>query len=102
MVPSDHRAGTGLSMKRHRLPRVTVGAMLLVIAHLLAPRAESQDDPVREALRARVEALRETGRLDVRGSRIASAIVLPGRAIPLSQASGHCTSALRRSPDNDL
>jgi len=40
------------SMKRHYLRDATVWATVLVLAHLFAPRAESQDDAVREALRA--------------------------------------------------
>jgi hypothetical protein len=52
-------------------------AGVMLSLHGLPSRAEAQDEAVREALRSRVEALRETGRLDVRGSRIASVIVLP-------------------------
>jgi murein L,D-transpeptidase YcbB/YkuD len=61
----------------HNLHGVTVCAAVLLVAHSLTPLAKAQqDDAVREALRTRIEALRETGRLDVRGGRIASVIVL--------------------------
>ena len=59
------------------LRRATLCAGVVLSLHCLAARAEAQDDAIREVLRSRVEALRETGRLDVRGTRIASAIVLP-------------------------
>ncbi len=64
-------------MTRYRFVGLPLCAAVLTLA-CLAPFAQAQDDGVREPLRARVEALRETGRVDVRGSRIASAIVLPG------------------------
>lgn len=48
-----------------------------VVLTLHGMNAEAQDDSIHEGLRSRVEALRETGRLVVRGSRIASIIVLP-------------------------
>ena len=51
--------------------------VILISLHCTAPSGEAQDDAIREALKSRVEALRKTGRLDVRGSRIASVIVLP-------------------------
>ena len=58
--------------------RVTLCAGVVLSIHCMAPRAEAQADAaIREVLRSRVEALRETGRLDVRGSRLASVIVLP-------------------------
>ena len=59
------------------LRRATLCVGFVLSLHCMAARAEAQDDAIREVLRSRVEALRETGRLDVRGSRIASAIVLP-------------------------
>jgi murein L,D-transpeptidase YcbB/YkuD len=52
-------------------------AGVLLSLHGVTSSARAQEDAVREALRSRVEALRETGRLEVRGSRIASVIVLP-------------------------
>ena len=58
-----------------RCATLCVGVVLSL--HCMAATAEAQDDAIREVLRSRVEALRETGRLDVRGSRIASVIVLP-------------------------
>ena len=59
------------------LHRATLCAGVMLSLHCMAASAEAQDDAIREVLRSRVEALRETGRLDIRGSRIPSVIVLP-------------------------
>lgn len=40
-------------------------------------RTQAQDDAIRDVLKTRVEALRKARQLDVRGSRLASVIVLP-------------------------
>ena len=64
-------------MTNDELRRATLCAGVMLSLHCMAASAEAQDDAIREVLRSRVEALRETGRLDVRGSRIASVIVLP-------------------------
>ena len=65
----------GNDVRQRRRAVTCVGIVLSL--HCVAATGEAQDDAVREVLRSRVEALRETGRLDVRGSRIASVIVLP-------------------------
>jgi murein L,D-transpeptidase YcbB/YkuD len=57
--------------------RAALCAGVALSLHCMAARAEAQDDAIREVLRSRVETLRETGRLEVRGSRLASVIVLP-------------------------
>lgn len=64
-------------MLNSNLRRATMCAGVMSMLHGLAPCAEAQDVAIRDALRSRIEALRETGRLDVRGTRIASVIVLP-------------------------
>jgi murein L,D-transpeptidase YcbB/YkuD len=50
---------------------------VMISLHVLASSAGAQNDAVRETLRSRVESLRDGGRLEIRGSRIASVIVLP-------------------------
>ena len=62
---------------RHSLRLVSSGAVILFSLHCTAPSGEAQDNAVRDALKSRVETLRKTGRLDVRGSSVASVIVLP-------------------------
>jgi murein L,D-transpeptidase YcbB/YkuD len=61
----------------HDRRRATLCVGVVLSLHCIALSAEAQDDAIGEVLRSRVEALRETGRLDVRGTRIASVIVLP-------------------------
>jgi hypothetical protein len=46
------------------LRRATLCVAVMLSFHCMAASAEAQDDANREVLRSRVEALRETGRLD--------------------------------------
>ena len=64
-------------MISHSLRRAALSTAMLLSFDCTASNAVAQDDGIREALKSRVEALRKTSRLEVRGSRIASVIVLP-------------------------
>ncbi len=64
-------------MVNHNLRRAVRCAGFILSVHGSASMAEAQGDLTPEAIRSRIEALRETGRLEVRGSRITSVIVLP-------------------------
>jgi murein L,D-transpeptidase YcbB/YkuD len=64
-------------MISHSLRRAALCAVILLSLHCTASNGVAQDDAIRDALRSRVEALRKTGRLEVRGSRLASVVVLP-------------------------
>jgi L,D-transpeptidase YcbB len=63
--------------KVRHLSRAALGAVILVSLYCATSDAVAQDDGVRDALKSRIVALRKTSGLEVRGSRIASVIVLP-------------------------
>ena len=60
-----------------RLRDLTLCAGVLLSLRCVPPSAGAQDEPVTDALKTRVQALRKTRGLEVRGNRIASVIVLP-------------------------